>query len=185
MAAPAQAQINQLNELASLLPAGVELSDFSAEELEEVLADPEACGECEGEPEWDGMDLLRGMSEGMEEEDCMGFFPTGRAELESRDAHKNAPEATTKRGSNWQPWEDRALVKETLAVDPYTCERGTSGAQWEKISESKPSNHARECKYYSNCCTGMKRVKSIRSATSWVSSFVVCGGWVCLTSSRG
>jgi hypothetical protein len=81
------------------------------------------------------------MSEKMEEEDRMGLHPTGRAELDNLRAHKNASgqqstqEATNtgKRGTNWQPWEDRTLFKETLAVDPYLRARNLR----KKICESR------------------------------------------------
>jgi hypothetical protein len=55
---------------------------------------------------------------------------------QEEEEEESATQRTSTRGSQWKTWEDRALVKEVLAVDPFNCERGTTEKKWREVSAS-------------------------------------------------
>lgn len=63
---------------------------------------------------------------------------------------KSNKRGAAKRGPGWGSWELRALVKETLNVDPYTCEKGEKDAKWmevsDKLKEAKSYRSGKACK---------------------------------------
>ena len=78
-------------------------------------------------------------------------------EEQEEEQEESTTQRTSTRGSQWKAWEDRALVKEVLAVDPFSCERGSTEKKWREVSAS------------------MERVGSHRSGHSVKGGSTSCG----------
>lgn len=39
------------------------------------------------------------------------------------------------KGKKWDRWEDQVLVRQVLATDPLTCERGRTAERWGEVSD--------------------------------------------------
>lgn len=48
---------------------------------------------------------------------------------------KGGPEVQQTRGTKWEAWEDRALVRQVLADDPLNCIRGRTPEKWQDVSK--------------------------------------------------
>jgi len=78
----------------------------------------------------DMSEMSEDMEDLIEEEEEQG------EEEQEEEQEESTTQRTSTRESQWKAWEDRALVKEVLAVDPFNCERGSTEKKWREVSAS-------------------------------------------------
>ena len=84
------------------------------------------------------------------------------------------------RGTKWDGWMDRALVRQVLATDPITCGRGQTATKWKEVAEVlqdlKPQPILRSAE---SCRQRVKKLieiykvgrRSIEDSNNWSSRF--------------